>query len=198
MRFFAVLLWVLAVALPAQQVSAQDAPAAATRDYTVNVGDDIEVYVWGEERLQRSYRILPDGSFSFPLIGRIVAVGKTLPAIEALVTKGLESQYRGQVPQVTVSIKAPTGLQFSVAGKVRSPGTFTPSRYVNVLDAVTLAGGPGEFANLDNVVIYRKSGAGLVAIRARLGAIFRGSASASGLAASAIPAIESGDTVIVP
>ncbi len=192
------LLLAVVLSLAAEPVFAQAAgapAAAATRDYTVNAGDEIEVYVWGEERLQRTYRVLPDGSFSFPLIGRIAAAGQTLSSIEALVSKGLEGQYRGQVPNVTVSVKATTGMQFSVAGRVRTPGTFTPSRYINVLEALTLAGGPDEFANLDNVTIYRKSGAGLVAIRARLSGIFKGNAPS---AANAIPAIESGDTVIVP
>lgn len=184
------------VASPAFAQSTSPAPVG--RDYTVNAGDEIEVYVWGEERLQRSYKVLPDGTFSFPLIGRIVAAGQTLSAIEAVVAKGLESQYRGQVPNVTVSVRAATGMQFSIAGRVKAPGTFTPNRYVNVLEALTLAGGPDEFANLDNVMIYRKSGTGLVAIRAKLSSIFKGNAPSSGVVSSAIPAIESGDTVIVP
>lgn len=204
MRVFAfLLLWattLLAVPAIAQPTptALTTAPAAAGSNYTVNAGDEIEVYVWGEERLQRTYRVLPDGSFSFPLIGRIVAAGQTLPAIEALVSKGLESQYRGQVPQVTVSVKSTSGLQFSVAGRVRTPGTFSPTRYINVLEALTLAGGPDEFANLDNVIIYRKSTNGLIAIRTRLSAFFRGSVSQSAISGNAIPTIESGDTVIVP
>jgi polysaccharide biosynthesis/export protein len=188
-----------ALALLPQLAIAQTAvPASVTRDYTLNAGDEIEVYVWGEERLQRAMRILPDGSFSFPLTGRIVATGKTITEIEALVSKGLESQYRGQVPQVTVSVRAPAGLQFSVAGRVRTPGTFTPGRYVNVLEALTLAGGPDEFANLDNIQILRKSGTGLVNIKVRLQGVFKGNIPAGGLSQGSVPAIESGDTVIVP
>ena len=104
----------------AQAQNAQPATVSSevARPYTLNPGDEIELYVWGEERLQRVLRILPDGSFSFPLIGRVIAQGKTLKDIEAIVSKGLESQYRGQVPQVTVSVKTPLGLQFSVAGRV--------------------------------------------------------------------------------
>ncbi|MFM9978676.1 MAG: polysaccharide biosynthesis/export family protein [Sphingomonadaceae bacterium] len=183
----------------AQPAIAQTAaPVAVARAYTLNAGDEIEVYVWGEERLQRTMRILPDGSFSFPLVGRVIAVGKTVPEIETIVTKGLESQYRGQVPQVTVSVRAPAGLQFSVAGRVKGPGTFTPGRYVNVLEALTLAGGPDEFANLDNIQILRKSETGLVNIKVRLQGVFKGNIPAGGLNQGSVPAIESGDTVIVP
>jgi len=193
------LLILFSLAVLAQPAMAQTAaPPAGARDYTLNAGDEIEVYVWGEERLQRTMRILPDGSFSFPLTGRIVASGKTITEIEALVSKGLESQYRGQVPQVTVSVRAPAGLQFSVAGRVRTPGTFTPGRYVNVLEALTLAGGPDEFANLDNIQILRKAGTGLVNIKVRLQGVFKGNIPAGGLTQGSVPAIESGDTVIVP
>ncbi len=173
-------------------------PTARPGDYVVNAGDQLEVYVWGEERLQRSLRVLPDGSFSFPLIGRLAASGKTLPQIEAYVSNGLQSQYRGRVPQVTVSVTAPTGLQFAVAGRVKSPGTFTPGRYVNLLEALTLAGGPDEFANLENILIIRKTATGLLSIRARMGGVFKGSIPAGAVAQNVIPAIESGDTVIVP
>jgi polysaccharide export outer membrane protein len=188
------LLWA-ASAVNAQTVPA---PPEPLRPYSINPGDEIEVYVWGEERLQRVIRILPDGTFSFPLVGKITAVGKMPGDIEAIVTKGLEGQYRGQVPQVTVSVKNPSGLQFSVAGKVKSPGTFSPGRYLNLLEAISFAGGPVEFANLDNVTIVRKSGNRLTTIRTKLGYAFKGGLGDRDIASSAIPQIESGDTVIIP
>jgi polysaccharide biosynthesis/export protein len=176
---------------------AQGAPQAL-RPYSINPGDEIEIYVWGEERLQRVIRVLPDGTFSFPLVGKVTAVGQLPSQIEALITKGLEGQYRGQVPQVTVSVRNPSGLQFSVAGRVKNPGTFSPGRYVNLLEAISFAGGPDEFAGLDSVSIIRKSGNGLVTIKARIAAAFKGGAAARDINTNAIPQIESGDTVIVP
>jgi polysaccharide biosynthesis/export protein len=185
------------LALAPNRAAAQAAPDQL-RPYTINAGDEIEVYVWGEERLQRVIRILPDGTFAFPLVGKVDALGKLPSAIEAIVTKGLESQYRGQVPQVTVSVKNPSGLQFSVAGKVKAPGTFSPGRYVNVLEALSFAGGPDEFASLDNVTIIRKSGNRLTSLKAKLGQFFKVSGGAREASVAAIPQIESGDTVIVP
>lgn len=181
------------------------APVAATaqrsaeiaRPYLINPGDEIEIYVWGEERLQRVIRVLPDGTVSFPLVGRIVVSGRQTTDIEKLVTAGLQSQYRGQVPQVTVSVRAPSGLQFSVAGKVKSSGTFTPGRSVNVIEALALAGGPDEFANLDNILILRKTETGVRSIRTRLTQVFKGNAGAAE-AAGAVPVMETGDTIIVP
>lgn len=173
------------------------APAAAPlRPYRINPGDEIEIYVWGEERLQRTVKVLPDGSFSFPLVGQVDAFNKLPQDIEADVAKGLKSQYRDTVPKVTVSVREATGLQFSVSGKVRTPGAFTPGRYINVLEALTMAGGPADFANLSEVTILRKVGSRLTTIKVRLTDVLKGNPSARDLAG--IPQLESGDTVIVP
>ena len=82
-------------------------------------------------------------------------------------------------------------------GKVKSSGTFTPGRYVTLLEALSFAGGADEFANLDNIAIIRKNAGGLVVIRARLGDVLKNKLQADD-AIKSIPMIESGDTVIVP
>ncbi|WP_229953388.1 polysaccharide biosynthesis/export family protein [Parasphingorhabdus litoris] len=198
----AVIFAIFAVSANAQTAAPDtNGAVAATSNqaaYRINAGDDIEVYVWGEERLQRQIRVLPDGTFSFPLVGRIEAAGKLPYEIEAVVSKGLENQYRGQVPQVTVSVSTPSGLQFSVMGRVNSPGSFTPGRYVNLLEALSLAGGPSQFADLDGISIVRKTPNGLTTIRASLGGLFKRSGAAKAVSRRAIPTIQTGDTVIVP
>ena len=195
--FFAVLL--MQSVFP-QTVSAQAAPQAprstAGPAYRINAGDEIEVMVWGDERLQRTVRVLPDGTFAFPLVGQIVAINQLPSDLERIISAALRPQYRGVVPQVTVSVKNPSGYQFSVVGKVRSPGTYTPGRYVNALEAISIAGGPTEFASTSNVKIYRKSGAGLQTIQVRLSDALRGDSSR--LTENDVPFIQSGDTLVVP
>ncbi len=191
--------------LQATPALAQQAGSASTRataasgallPYRINPGDELDIFVWGEERLQRTERVLPDGTFSFPLVGKVDALNALPSEIEARITKGLESQYRTAVPQVTVSVKVPAGLQFSVLGKVKSPGSFNPGRYVNVLEALSLAGGPGEFAQLSNVVILRKTPNGVQAIRVRLSDILKGQV--TDVTSDTLPLVRGGDTVIVP
>jgi polysaccharide biosynthesis/export protein len=194
LRFLAVIIFAL-MSFSGTGAFAADAPKPAGRTYTINPGDEIEIYVWGEDRLQRVVRILPDGSFAFPLVGRIIAAGKTPTAIETEISQGLKAQYRGEVPQVTVSVKAPSGMTFSIIGKVKGPGTFTPGRYLNILEALSLSGGADEYANLDNVTIIRKTAAGIQVMKVKLSAVFKGSAT---ITAESLPQIETGDTVIVP
>jgi polysaccharide export outer membrane protein len=173
--------------------------AAQAEQYRINSGDELEIYVWGEERLQRTVKVLPDGTIAFPLVGQMVAQGLLPRELEVAISGRLQGQYRGEVPQVTVSVVAPSGMQFSVMGRVKAPGTFTPGRYVTVLEALSMAGGPNEFANLDNVLVIRKEGDRIRAFRLRLGAVFRGgnNLDESGALAS-IATIQPGDTVIVP
>jgi polysaccharide export outer membrane protein len=164
--------------------------------YRINAGDELEVLVWGDERLQRSVLVLPDGTFAFPLVGQVNAAGRLPTEIERVITAGLQPQYKGPVPQVTVSVKRPSGYQFSVIGKVRSPGTFTPGRYVNALEALAIAGGPAEFANPGGARVIRKNGGQLIVIPLRLQDALRGDISRLG--PNDIPRIESGDTLVVP
>ena len=178
--------------LTSSPVVAQAAPGA----YRINPGDEIEVLVWGDERLQRTVRVLPDGTFAFPLVGQVAAAGKLPGDIEKVISAGLKAQYRGEVPSVTVSVKNPSGFQFSVIGKVKNPGAFTPGRYVNALEALSIAGGPSEFAQTGNIRIIRKVGNQLQVIPVRIVSVLRGDTSR--LNEQDIPLIESGDTLVVP
>ncbi|MEL6485955.1 MAG: polysaccharide biosynthesis/export family protein [Pseudomonadota bacterium] len=180
------------------QPTVEDSSVAALPEYRVNPGDQLEISVWREDQLQRIVRVLPDGTLSFPLVGTIMGAGRTTRQIEADLSAGLAGKYvDGNVPDVTVAVAETSGLQFSVIGKVNSPGTFTPGRYLTLLEALSLAGGVTEFASLSNVTVIRKSGDGLVVIPVKLSAILR-SRSISSEAVNALPLIQSGDTVIVP
>ena len=178
--------------------AAQTRPAAASQAsaYRINPGDELEILVWGDERLQRSVLVLPDGTFAFPLVGQVTAIGRLPSEIERLITVGLQPQYKGPVPQVTVSVKKPSGYQFSVIGKVRSPGTFTPGRYVNALEALAIAGGPSEFANTNGARVIRKAGDRLYVVPVRIGDALRGDTAR--INQTDLPRIESGDTLVIP
>jgi polysaccharide export outer membrane protein len=164
--------------------------------YRIHPGDEIQVSVWGDDRLSRNVRVLPDGTFAFPLVGQVVAAGQLPADLERIIRAALQPQYRGAVPQVTVSVTNPSGYTFSVIGKVQSPGTFTPGRYVNALEALIMAGGPSQFASVANAVILRKYGTQIQSVRVRLSDAIRGDARR--LTEADIPFIQSGDTLVVP
>ena len=194
---FGCTLWGFSIAAVAQRpAAAPPSGQVASTPYRVNPGDELEVLVWGDERLQRSVLVLPDGTFAFPLVGQVNAAGRLPSEIEKMIVTGLQPQYRGPVPQVTVSVRKPSGYQFSVIGKVRNPGTFTPGRYVNALEALAVAGGPSEFANTGSARLIRKFGDRMVVLPLHLQDALRGDRSQ--ITPNDIPRIESGDTLVVP
>jgi polysaccharide export outer membrane protein len=190
--------WLALLSLGAGTVAQaqQGGLAAVSSPYRINAGDELEILVWGDERLQRTVLVLPDGTFAFPLVGQVNAAGHLPSEIERVITVGLQPQYKGPVPQVTVSVKRASGYQFSVVGKVHNPGTFTPGRYVNALEALAIAGGPAEFANTGGAKIIRKAGNQLFVLPVHLQDALRGDTSRLG--PNEIPRIESGDTLVVP
>jgi polysaccharide export outer membrane protein len=198
LRLFARLIFGFAlIGMSVSAISQAPAPGSpASTPYRINPGDQLQILVWGDERLQRDVLVLPDGTFAFPLVGQVNAAGKLPSEIERIITLGLQPQYKGPVPQVTVTVKQASGYQFSVIGKVRSPGTFTPGRYVNALEALAIAGGPSEFANTSGAKIIRKAGNQLYVVPLRLQDALRGDSNT--LSRNEIPRIESGDTLVVP
>jgi polysaccharide biosynthesis/export protein len=187
-----------APAKPAATAAATPAASTLTSTYRVNPGDQLQIYVWGDERLQRQLTVLPDGTFAFPLAGTIQAAGRTPNEIEAELSKLLAPQYKGVDQQVTVSVQAPTGMQISIIGKVRAPGNFSPTRYINVLNALAMAGGPTDFADIGNIIILRTVGGRPQVIHTHMANIFKGKPSDAELSASGVPQIVPGDTVVVP
>ena len=186
----------MAVPAASQAPESGGVASAGALQYRINPGDELEISVWGDERLQKSVLVLPDGTFGFPLVGQVQAAGRLPLEIQQLIAAGLQPQYRGPVPQVTVSVSKATGYQFSVIGKVRGPGTFTPGRYVNALEALAIAGGPTEFADTGDIRVIRKIGDQLIIVPVRLGSALRGNTSR--ITTEQIPRLESGDTLVVP
>ena len=182
--------------LLAQEGALAQQLAPAGQAYRINPGDELEVLVWGDERLQRDVRVLPDGTFAFPLVGQVHAAGRLPSELAQSIAAALQPEYKGPVPQVTVMVKDPSGYQFSVIGKVKSPGSFTPGRYVNALEAISIAGGPTEFAQVNGITILRKSGEQLRTYHLRLGGILKGDT--DGVGEAEVPQIQSGDTIVVP
>jgi polysaccharide biosynthesis/export protein len=144
----------LSVALSA--VAAEPAADAgeAPPGYRIAAEDVLDISVWREPDLSRRVIVRPDGGFSFPLVGNIQAAGLTPAELEA----DLRARLGTFVPdvEVTVSVQELRGMRVYVTGQVRNPGQYQVGRYVDVLQAVTLAGGFTPFADRRNVRIIRR------------------------------------------
>lgn len=191
---------VTAAAATAKTVAARTVAAGPrTGEYRINAGDELEVFVWGEERMQRPVRVLPDGTFAFPLAGIVEAEGHTSREIAELLRQRLKAQYRNTVPDVTVAVRDPAGMRFYVVGKVRSPGSYPIGRTINVVQALSVAGGPAEFADVGDAVIMRQTASGQTVERINLSDVLRGGRSLkSGPQSVPLPMLSAGDVLVIP
>ncbi len=130
-------------------------PGALPKDlYLIQPGDVLSINVWREPDLEGEAIVLPDGTFSFPLIGYMKATGETLPTVQENVTARL-TKYIAD-PVVTVSLIQLSGNQIYVIGNVARPGAFTANRNLDVMQLLSLAGGMTNFAAVNKVKILRR------------------------------------------
>lgn len=170
--------------------TAVPAPVLQDTGYIIQPGDILEVSVWKEKDLQREVVVLPDGSLSFPLAGEIQASGKTVEQLRKELVTRLTKYIPGAV--VTVSAKQIQGNKIYVVGKVARPGEYTASRYVDVMQALSMAGGVTPFAAVNSIQVLRRVNGVQTAIP------FKYSKVESGKSLKYNIILQSGDVVVVP
>ncbi|MDX1539766.1 MAG: polysaccharide biosynthesis/export family protein [Geminicoccaceae bacterium] len=158
--------------------------------YRLNPGDLVQISVWREEELDRQVLVQPDGSISFPLIGQIMASGRTASELEAEIGDRLERF----IPQAvaTVELLDVKGNKVFVMGEVLRPGQYQMSGPLTVVQAISLAGGFSEFAAPERIRVLRDEGDEEVAYTVDYDCV----ANSTNVTAN-VP-LRAGDTVIVP
>lgn len=184
-KFIALLILTIA---PATFALAQSDGSQA---YLIQPGDLLEVSVWKEEDLQREVLVRPDGQISFPLVGDIDAKGKTVSELRAEITARLQKYIPNLV--VTVTVARILGKRIYVIGQVNNPGEFVVNPGVDVMQALSMAGGTTPFAKLGDIIILRRNSDGnQSAIR------FRYNQVESGRSLDQNIMLNNGDVVVVP
>lgn len=131
-----------------------NAQATPGLEYRIGPEDVLHISVWKEDDLDRKVLVRPDGGISFPLAGDIQVSGRTPLEVQ----DEIRSRLQRYVPdaEVTVSVDKISGYTVFVLGEVDEPGQFTLGRYVDVVQALTLAGGFTPYANSRNIQILRR------------------------------------------
>ena len=158
--------------------------------YRIQPGDVLMVSVWKEQDLMSEVLVRPDGGMSFALVGDVRAAGRTIEELRTLVDERLSKFIPD--PSVTIAIKQIGGNRVYVIGKVNRPGEFPFSQPIDVMQALSLAGGATSFAGLDDIQILRREGGKQTARRFRYSDVERGRQLEQNIL------LKSGDTVVVP
>ena len=179
----------LALTVPVLADDAADTASTAER-YRIQPGDVLMISVWKEQDLQGEVLVQPDGGLSFPLAGEVMAAGKSVADLRTELATRLEHYI--PKPVVTVAVRTIGGNRIYVLGKVTRPGEYPFSKPVDVMQALSLAGGTAPFAALNDIVVLRRENGEQQAIHFRYAEVERGRELAQNIV------LKSGDTVVVP
>ncbi len=160
--------------LPAPVVVAA-IPNAAEVEYRVGPADVLEVTVFQVEDLSRTVQVSASGEIALPLIGKVVAGGKTIAELESEIAGKYAERYL-QSPQVSVLVKEANSQRVTVSGAVKNPGMVTLTGPTTLLQAVAEAGGVNDFADKRGVLVFRTVGQQRMAAKFDLTAIGAGTA----------------------
>ena len=166
------------------------AQQAGGLEYRIGPEDVLHISVWKEEDLDRKVLVRPDGGVSFPLVGDIQVSGRTPLEVQ----DEIRSRLQRYVPdaEVTVSVDKISGYTVFVLGEVNNPGQFTLGRYVDVVQALTLAGGTTPYASERNMQVLRRQDGKEVTYSFDFRDIKRGRKLEQNII------LQSGDVVVVP
>ncbi len=185
-RFLTPLLAAVLLITQSLQISIADESGA----YLIQPGDVLEISAWKEPDLLRTVLVRPDGGLSFPLVGQTQAAGNSVAQLQELITEGLTKYIPD--PVVTVAIRELSGNKVYVVGQVQRPGEFVANRYLDVVQALSMAGGMTPYAAANKIKVLRRENGELTAIPFRYGDIEKG----ENLEQNII--LQSGDVVLVP
>jgi len=126
----------------------------APSPFRMGIDDVIEVSVYRDPDLTRTVPIRPDGKISLPIVGEMVAAGRTPEEVRAEVVERLH-QYVKDPTVISLIVREVHSSRFYVIGEVMKPGVYPLHDATTVLHAIAAAGGAGEFSARDRATVIR-------------------------------------------
>ncbi len=145
-----------AASLPAPDSTTASGAYEGASDYRIGAQDLLNISVFGVEELTKDVRVNSNGKISLPLVGPVMAGGRTIPELEAELAKRYADGYL-QDPQVSVFVKEFTSQRVTLEGAVAKPGIYPITGRTSLLQAIALAGGVDDkVADLGGIVLMRQ------------------------------------------
>ena len=122
-------------------------------EYLLGVGDEVSFAVDGQEKMKGNFKVLSSGYLNLPLIGSVLARGRTIKLLTAAVTTTLKPFVKS--PRVTLAVVEHHSYRVYVSGEVKKPGEYTFKRPTSIIEAIVVAGGMTKFSSGDLVIIRK-------------------------------------------
>ena len=128
-------------------------PGHPAEGFVLGPEDEIEVVVWKNPDLSSKVVIRPDGKISLPLVGDVVAKGRTADQL----AKDIAERFKAykENPSDSVNVLSVNSYYVFMVGEVNKPGKLQLKSYTTVLQAISLAEGFTQFAARNDIRIVR-------------------------------------------
>jgi polysaccharide export outer membrane protein len=133
------------------------APVPHDAPYHLDAGDRLRVVVYGQEGLTNTYAISAGGTITMPLIGAVLARGRTPTALAADITAKLRD---GFIREPSVAVEIESYRPFFILGEVQAPGQYPYVPNMTAESAVAIAGGFSPRAKRDRVTLTHTDASG--------------------------------------
>jgi polysaccharide export outer membrane protein len=147
----------LALVLTAASLRAQTPPPAVV-DYVVGAQDVLTITCYDQADLSGKFTVETDGTFTYPLIGRVKVGGLTLRQVESQVKTRLVDDGYFRNPQITVAVDTYKSQKVFIVGEVRTPGTYPLSGDMNLVEALARAGSTLPSASGEAIIVHPSAG----------------------------------------
>lgn len=132
-------------------------PNPRLSEYVVGVDDGLNINIWKNEQLSTSVVVRPDGTITMPLVGDLVAIGKTPTQLREEIGKRLAEYVKLDSSEITVAVTQVNSYRLTVSGEVVRPGVVQSRQYLTVAEAIAQAGGFTRFAERDEITLLRRN-----------------------------------------
>lgn len=153
-KFCALLLAVATLQLPAK--------SGQSTDYVIGAHDILTITSFDQDSLSGKYPVDTDGTFTFPLVGRVKAGGLTLRALESELEALLRDGFFKN-PQLSVGVEMYRSQKIHVVGEIRSPGTYALTGDMSLIEAIARAGSVLPTASGEALIVRAKTGSATTA-----------------------------------
>lgn len=164
--------------------------AVSEPSYLLGPEDVLKISVWKDEHLTQETVVRPDGMITFPLIGEVMAAGRTTEDLRSEIAKRLVKFI--PTPNVTVTVLKVLSYRIYVLGRVNKAGEYLVGHHTDVLQALSMAGGLTPYASENDIKIMRRGGGDQQVFHFRYGDMRQGKDLKQNML------LQRGDVVMVP
>ena len=138
----------------AKHQQSTQAASASNDSYVIGPGDILSIDVWREPELSKQVTVRLDGKISLPLVNEIDTTGLTCTELRNHLTKKYSDYV--ELPTVSVTLNQSHSKRIYLLGRVNRPGEYELAKNMTILQAISRAGGPTEWADTSDIRLIRK------------------------------------------